>query len=171
MTSDVATRVSDLVAPIIEARGAELYDVVLGGATLQVLVGGDVDLEGLAALTREISAALDEADPLPDRYTLEVSSPGLERNLRTPRHFAGAIGETIKVKTTNTEARRADGVLTTADDEGFVVDTGTEQRRISYAEVERARTVFIWGNPGPSGRLSGKHEKPVSPSRKGTVKK
>jgi ribosome maturation factor RimP len=171
MATDVATRVSELVEPLLEAHGAELYDVVLGGATLQVLVGGDVDLEGLATLTREISAVLDEADPMPDRYTLEVSSPGLERNLRTPRHFAGAIGETIKVKTTNTEARRADGVLITADDEGFVVDTGTEQRRISYSEVERARTVFVWGAT----------EKPVSPSRnrperpsereKGTVKK
>jgi ribosome maturation factor RimP len=157
MTTDVATRVSELVEPIIEAHGAELYDVVLGGATLQVLVSGEVDLEDLATLTRQISAALDEADPMPDRYTLEVSSPGLERTLRTPRHFAGAIGETIKVKTTNSEARRADGVLITADDEGFVVDTGTEPRRISYAEVDRARTVFVWGAT----------EKPVSPSKKG----
>jgi ribosome maturation factor RimP len=145
MTTDVATRVSELVEPLIAAHGAELYDVVLGGATLQVLVGGDVDLDALADLTREISNALDEDDPMPDRYTLEVSTPGLERTLRTPHHFSGAIGERVKVKIKEGETRRLVGVVTGADDEGFVVDTGTEQRRLSYDDVERARTVFEWG--------------------------
>ena len=156
MTKDIAARVSALVEPLIEARGAELYDVVLGGATLQVLVGGGVDLETLADITRDVSKALDDADPMPSQYTLEVSTPGLERTLRTPRHYAGAVGDKVKIKTTGTsEVRRVDGVLTAADDEGFVVDTGTEQRRLSYAEVERARTVFEWGAA----------EKPVSPSK------
>jgi ribosome maturation factor RimP len=154
-TTDVASRVSELVEPLIVGRGGQLYDVVLGGATLQVLVGGGVDLDVLADLTRDISVALDEADPMPDRYTLEVSTPGLERTLRTPAHFGGAIGEQVKVKTTSSsEVRRVDGVLTAADDEGFVVDTGTEQRRLSYDDVERARTVFVWGA-----------DKPVSPSK------
>ena len=85
MTTDVATRVSELVEPLIQAHGADLYDVVHGGATLQVLVAGQVDLEELAVLTREISDVLDDADPMPDRYTLEVSTPGLERTLRTPK--------------------------------------------------------------------------------------
>jgi ribosome maturation factor RimP len=157
-TTDVAARVSELVEPLLTARGASLYDVVLGGATLQVLVGGGVDLDVLADLTREISAVLDDADPMPDRYTLEVSTPGLERTLRLPQHYAGAVGERVKIKTNpSTEGdRRVDGVLTAADDEGFVVDTGTEQRRLSYGDVERARTVFEWGPP---------KEKPVSPSK------
>jgi ribosome maturation factor RimP len=159
-TTDVASRVSELVEPLIVARGAELYDVVLGGATLQVLVGGGVDLEVLSELTRDISVALDEADPMPDRYTLEVSTPGLERTLRTPAHFGAAVGEKVKVKTTaRAEVRRVDGVLTAADDEGFVVDTGTEQRRLSYDDVERARTVFEWGA-----------DKPVSPSKQQSKK-
>jgi len=153
MTTDVATRVSELVEPLLEARGAELYDVVLGGATLQVLVGGKVDLDALAALTREISAVLDDADPMPDRYTLEVSTPGLERTLRTRHHYEGAVGEKVKVKTNpGTEVRRIEGVLTAADDDGFVIDTGTEQRRLSYAEVERARTVFEWGPTPKKGK-------------------
>ena len=162
MTTDVATRVSELVEPLLEAHGAELYDVVHGGATLQVLVGGNIDLDDLAELTREISVVLDDADPMPDRYTLEVSSPGLERTLRTPAHYAGAIDERVKVKTRpGIEGdRRIDGVLTAADDEGFVVDTGTEQRRLSYGDVERARTVFEWGPP----------PKPVSPSKKGRAR-
>ena len=152
MTTDVATRVSELVEPLIKAHGADLYDVVHGGATLQVLVGGDVDLEDLADLTREISAVLDDADPMPDRYTLEVSTPGLERTLRTPKHYAGAIGERVKVKTKQGEQRRLEGVLTAADDDGFVVDTGTEQRRLSYSDVERARTVFVWETTPKKGQ-------------------
>jgi ribosome maturation factor RimP len=157
-TTDVAARVSELVEPLLTARGATLYDVVLGGATLQVLVGGGVDLDVLAELTRDISAVLDDADPMPDRYTLEVSTPGLERTLRLPAHFTDAIGEHVKVKTNPSIEgdRRVDGVITAADDEGFVVDTGTEQRRLSYGDVERARTVFEWGPP---------KEKPVSPSK------
>ena len=154
MTTDVATRVSQLVETLLDAHGDELYDVVLGGATLQVLVGGGVDLDVLATITREISVALDEADPMPDRYTLEVSTPGLERTLRTPVHFTGAIGERVKIRTTpNTEGdRRVEGALTMADDEGFVVDTGTEQRRLSYEQVERARTVFVWETTPKKGR-------------------
>jgi ribosome maturation factor RimP len=159
-TTDVASRVSELVEPLLVAHGAQLYDVVLGGATLQVLVGGGVDLETLADITRDVSQVLDEADPMPDHYTLEVSSPGLERTLRTPAHYLGAIGESVKVKTTSSnEVRRIDGVLTAADDEGFVVDTGSESRRLSYGDVERARTVFEWGAA-----------KPVSPSKKQSKK-
>ena len=163
MTADVATRVSELVEPLLSSHGAELYDVVHGGATLQVLVGGTIDLDELAVITREISAVLDEADPVPERYTLEVSTPGLERSLRTPLHFTGAIGERVKVRTSpSTEGdRRVEGALVAADDEGFVVDTGTEQRRLSYSDMERARTVFEWG-PQP--------KKPVSPSKKGRAK-
>ena len=152
MTTDVATRVSELVEPLIKAHGADLYDVVHGGATLQVLVGGDVDLEELAVLTREISAVLDDADPMPDRYTLEVSTPGLERTLRTPKHYTGAVGERVKVKTKQGEQRRLEGVVTAADDDGFVVDTGTEQRRLSYSDVERARTVFVWETTPKKGQ-------------------
>ena len=156
-TTDVAARVSDLVEPLLSRAGHELYDVVMSGATLHVYVAGSVDLDELGRLTRAISTALDDADPIPDRYTLEVSTPGLERTLRTPRHFSAAVGEQVKVKTTpDCEVRRLDGLLTAADDEGFVVDTGTEQRRLSYRDVERARTVFEWGPP----------PKPTSPGKK-----
>ena len=158
--TDVTDRVAELVEPLIQGAGQELYDVVLAGATLRVLVAGGADLDELARLTREISALLDEADPIPDRYTLEVSSPGLERTLRTPKHFTGAVGEKIKVKTTpSTDGdRRADGTLLVADEDGIVVETEDGERRLSYGDIDKARTVFEWGNA----------PKPVSPSKKGT---
>src|SRR5215212_5132609 len=95
-------RVAALVEPVIEAQGAELYDVELAGATLRVLVErrGGIALDDIERISRDVSNVLDDDDPLPDqRWHLEVSSPGLERPLRTPRHFAAAVGSTIKVKT------------------------------------------------------------------------
>ena len=159
-TTDVASRVAELVEPLLASSGRELYDVVLSGATLRVVVAGGADLDELAQLTRSISSLLDEVDPIPERYTLEVSTPGLERTLRTPAHFGGAVGEKVKVKTVPTAEgeRRTEGTLVEADDDGFLVDTGTERRRLSYSDVDRARTVFEWG-PAP---------RPVSPSKRGS---
>ena len=147
-------RIAALVEPILHDRGHELYDVELTGATVRVLVDrdGGVALDDLETLSREISGALDEADPMPDRFYLEVSSPGLERPLRQPRHYRSAVGTKVKIKTTpSTEGdRRLDGVLTDVDDDGFTVLTDTGARRLAYDEVEKARTVFEWGgSPKP----------------------
>ena len=147
-------RIAALVEPILHDRGHELYDVELTGATVRVLVDrdGGVALDDLETLSREISGALDDADPMPDRFYLEVSSPGLERPLRQPRHFRSAVGTKVKIKTTpSTEGdRRVDGVLTDVDDDGFTVLTDTGARRLAYDEVEKARTVFEWGgSPKP----------------------
>jgi ribosome maturation factor RimP len=99
--------------------------------------------------TRVVSAALDRHDPVPGRYTLEVSSPGVERTLRTPDHFERFVGTTVNVKThPDVEGeRRVEGSLEAADDDGIVV----AGRRIAYADVERARTVFVWG-PAERGK-------------------
>jgi ribosome maturation factor RimP len=151
----VAERVRELVLPILADRQLELYDVEHAGGVLRVVVDrdGGLDLDALSDATRAVSRALDEADPLPGRYTLEVTSPGLERTLRTPEHFAGAIGETVKLKTAPgvESERRIEGVLTAADHDGITVRTGegdAHVRRLAYDEVVRARTVFEWG-PGP----------------------
>ncbi len=82
-----------------------------------------------AACTRTISRALDEHDPIDGRYALEVGSPGLERPLRTPAHYAGAVGTTVKVKTTpGVEGeRRVEGTITAADDDGITVTTVDER--------------------------------------------
>jgi len=148
-------RVRAVVEPVVAAADLELYDVELAGGVLRVLVdrAGGVDLAVLGEVTRAVSEALDADDPLPGRYTLEVSSPGLERKLRTPAHFAAALGKTVRVRTVpGTEGeRRLDGELAAADDDGIVVATPEGERRLAYAEVERARTVFEWGPTPPPG--------------------
>ena len=118
-------RVRVLVEPLVAADGLELYDLELAGGVLRVLVDrpGGVGLDDITGLTRELSRALDQDDPLDGRYTLEVSSPGVERPLRTPAHFAAAVGHTVKVKTVaGVEGdRRVEGTLQTADADGVVV--------------------------------------------------
>ena len=92
--------VEDLFAalqPVVVEAGLELVDVELKSGVLQVTVDreGGVDLEALTDANRAVSALLDELDPIPGRYSLEVSSPGIERPLRTPAHFAKAVGATV----------------------------------------------------------------------------
>ena len=141
----------------VEAAGCELYDVVWAPGLLRVLVDrdGGVDLNTLTLLSPALSAALDaaEPDPVPGRYTLEVSSPGLERQLKTPAHYRRFVGTLVNVKLAATAAvdgeRRFRAVLEDADDEGFTAGG----RRLSYGDVELAMTVFEWGPaPKPGGR-------------------
>lgn len=143
-------RVRDLIVPILEAAGLDLYDLDMPGGTLQVLVdkAGGVGVDELATVSRQISRALDEHDPIAGTYTLEVSTPGLERPLRTPEHFARAVGSSVKVKTRpGVEGdRRLAGTVsaTAADTVTFAVDDGTS-RTLRYDDIERARTTFEWG--------------------------
>jgi ribosome maturation factor RimP len=147
-TNDLA----DALSPLLDARGLDLVDVELHGSELTVFVDreGGVNLDNLGEATRAISAALDEIDPLPGRYTLAVSSPGLERRLRTPAHFARAIGEavTARLHAGTSEVRRVKGTLESADETGFTLvgpDLPEGSLRIAYGEIERARTIFEWG--------------------------
>lgn len=159
---NVADRVRDIVLPVLASHEVDLYDLQVQGPLVRVVVDRQdgVDLGALGVVTRAVSRALDEADPIPSRYTLEVTSPGVERPLRTPEQFVRAIGETVKVRTTPevTGERRVQGVLATADDEGITVRTeasaddeeaGPAIRSLAYGEIERARTVFEWGTPAP----------------------
>jgi len=110
--TDRVTTIRDELTPIVESLDLSVYDITLTGGdrpTLAVLLdraGSEhgVDLDALETATRTISAALDAMDPVHGRYLLEVSSPGLERPLRTAAHFAGAVGEIVTCKTRDARA-------------------------------------------------------------------
>jgi ribosome maturation factor RimP len=144
----VSARVRALVEPSLRKAGLELFDVERAGTVLRVVVDreGGVDLDAISDATQRISTVLDrEPDVVPGRYLLEVSSPGIERRLRTPEHFKRSVGSPVVVKTrpgTDGE-RRVEGVLDSADEDGVVVDG----RSIAYADIERARTRFVWPEP------------------------
>jgi ribosome maturation factor RimP len=169
----VPERVDSLAAviePVLASLGLELFDLELTGSgsgrILRVVVDRDsgVDLDAITAATEAISPALDaQPSVLSGAYALEVSSPGLERSLRRPDHYRGAVGTTVSVKTRDEHgaARRVRGVLAGADDDGFTLEADSGPERIAYADVTQARTVFEWGpapKPGGSKRKKKKEK-------------
>ena len=160
------TEIAGALSPVLEARGLDLVDVEVHGAQLTVFVdrAGGVGLDELGDATRDVSAALDALDPMPGRYTLSLSSPGLERRLRTPAHFVKAVGETVTVRVNagTADVRRISGTLTAADDAGCTL-SGPEvpggEQHIAYDQIERARTVFEWG-PEPRRAKSERVKRP-----------
>ena len=150
-----ASELAGQCAPLLAAMGLELYDLEVGPGAVRVTVtrDGGVDLDTLAEASAALSRWLDEHDPMPGRYTLEVSSPGLERRLRTPAQFRGAVGETVtlRIVPTGDAAVRVPVTRSAATDDGVELSTETGTRAARYDEVERARTVFTWGAaPKPS---------------------
>lgn len=143
-------RVRALVEQPLSEAGFELIDVERQGPVLAVTIDrtGGIDLDAVTEATRLVSALLDANDLLGAQSTLEVSSPGVERPLRTPAHFQRFVGTEVAVKLRpGTEGeRRLTGVLEAADGEGVVVGG----RRLAYADIDKARTVFVWPAPGPA---------------------
>ena len=150
-------RVRSVVEDPLSEQGFEVVDIERLGSVLRVtvdlLVGpddpvdvveqpGGIDMDGVTQATRLISDLLDRHDLVDERMTLEVSSPGIERPLRTPEHFRRFVGTEVAVKLrAGAEGeRRTAGVLESADSEGVVVGG----RRLAYSDIDKARTVFVW---------------------------
>ena len=155
--------------PMLSSLGLELYDVEFSAGTLNVVLtkAGGVDLEALTKANRTISEWLDANDPIASRYTLDVSSPGLERRLRTPAHFLGAVGEVVTLRELRGEepTRRLEGTLVAADDRSVTLDDHERgEVTIAFEAIERARTVFEWGATKP---VTTKGAKAASTSKKG----
>jgi ribosome maturation factor RimP len=159
-------RVHALVAPIAADLQLDVYDIERRGATMRITLDtpqgseGGITLDSLSLATRLISRELDHEDPIAGHYTLEVTSPGLERQLRTAAHFQREVGKTVSLRLRDPQAdpRRIQGVLTTADDRSatLLLDDGTE-RIVPIADIDKARTVFEWGpKPKPGKQPSGK---------------
>lgn len=156
----VAERLEGRIGPYLAAEDVELDDIeVLGGGKIvRVTVDAEEPLgvDRIAELSRAVSRLIDEEDPFSGSYTLEVSSPGLERKLRRPRHFEKAVGRTAKVKThapiagskTNT------GTIIASDDDGFRLSIDGESHDIAYAQLASANTVFVWEKAGSAGKDS-----------------
>ena len=171
--SAIERRLHELVAPIVADLRLDLYDLEFAGGTLRVTVdtppgsAGGVDVDALSQCTRLISRELDHTDPIPGHYTLEVSSPGLERTLRRAWHFQREVGKTVNIRLRDVDAgqRRLTGVLVAADDTTCTVRIVPEGKKADPADIvdrvvqldqiDRARTVFEWGPTPKPGKKTG----------------
>jgi ribosome maturation factor RimP len=163
-----AVDVEGLVRPVVEAAGLELWGVSFqkerGRMVLRVTVDrdGGVDLDTISETSERLSRRLDlEGFSEDRRYSLEVSSPGLERPLREPRHFARSVGQRVKVTTVvPVEGRKVhEGALVSADAEAIVVAADGGELRVPYADIASARTVFEWGSSSEAvARRGRRHE-------------
>ena len=152
-------RIRELAAPVLVAAGLELWDVECSRDVVRILVdrpGGGVDLDALSTASRAVSPLFDDHPGLAPAapYQLEVSSPGVERTLRTPDHFRRYLGSPITVKTAVpvAGARRHHGTLRAVGPDGVTLadgDGGTAVE-ISFDQIDRARTVMEWALSGPA---------------------
>ena len=157
----------ELLDGYLAAEGLELDDLEMVGQSqgrvLRVTVDtdGGIGVDRLAVTSRGLSRLLDQDERLQNPYTLEVTSPGLERKLRRPEHFTKSIGREVVIKThQDVEGERAHrGSLESADNEACVIAVdGSDRKRIPLAAIASARTVFRWepaAKPGARGRQEG----------------
>src|ERR1700733_5967907 len=133
-------RLAELIEPVVAATGMDLESVRMSVAgkrrLLRIVVDGDdgVSLDDAADVSREISALLDEVNALGEGpYTLEVSSPGVDRPLIEPRHWRRAVGRLVKVKVTGEGT--VEGRILAADADGVTLDLPKGERRLGLAGV------------------------------------
>ncbi|NMO96198.1 ribosome maturation factor RimP [Paenibacillus lemnae] len=151
-TSKIKSTVEEMVQPYLEERGFELVDVeyVKEGSNwfLRVFVDkdGGIDIDDCGLISEYLSQKLDQNDPVPTAYFLEVSSPGAERPLKKQEDVAKAVGKDVFV--TVYEAldgtKEFEGKLLSFDNEELVIQTGKKTHVVPYGRVASARLAIIF---------------------------
>jgi ribosome maturation factor RimP len=172
--TDKAHEIAALLAPTVGSLGLELLGVEYlpapGGAVVRLYIDtpeGDeraVGIEDCEATSREVSAQLDVADPITGNYTLEVSSPGVDRPLFSAAQFARFPGESAKVvlKLPMDGRRRLQGRIVRVEGDTIVFDVDGSEVAIAVDNIEKARLVPDWVALGlaPARDKSGRDARP-----------
>ena len=148
----VAAVVRDIAVPVCAECGVSLWDVefVREGAdfVLRITIDrdGGVTIDDCERVNRAIDPLLDEADPIETSYRLEVSSPGIERALTRPEHFAASIGADVELSlyAPYNGSRKLRGTLAAYEDGDITVTAGEKTVTFKKADVAKVRTVFDW---------------------------
>lgn len=175
--ADKATDIAKLLSPTVQALGLELLGIEYlpspGGALLRLYIDTTaedaaadpprmVGIEDCETVSREVSALLDVEDPISGHYTLEVSSPGVDRPLFTPAQFARFVGEQVKVglKLPQDGRRRLQGRIVAVEGERieFEIDAQPASVRIvvAFDNIEKARLIPDWAALGLAPEKPGK---------------
>jgi len=139
----------ETIINILHDCGVDLYDIEIVSENerkifrIYITSKDGISLDKCSEVTKILSPILDLEPPVSGEYTLEVSSPGIERPLRKNEHYIGSIGEMVKVKLINTDKiigkleSLEDGKITLVEDDGEVVS-------ISLDDIDKARTYYKW---------------------------
>jgi len=146
-TTDMTRALIELLEPVAAEHGFELVAVETAGGrhtpVIRVLLDRDegLDIDAICSANGWVSEAIDDADPIAGPYTLEVSSPGIDRPLRTREHFTRFAGETVTVKSKPQPGTRSawTGTLVGIDGDDVVIDVSGEKERIPFDSVQKAR--------------------------------
>lgn len=146
---DGTAKLRALLEPAVEGLGFDLVDVELvggsGNAVLRVYIDslGGVNVDDCATVSHQVSAVLDVEDPIPGHYTLEVSSPGLDRPLVKREDFQRFTGDVVKVRMARPILGRRNftGRLAGLEGESIVVDIDEESFHLPIEDIEKARLV------------------------------
>lgn len=147
MSATLRERLIALIEPLVGRLGYELVELEhtagRSSAVVRLFIDSPegVGLADCERVSREVSALLDVEDPIPTAYTLEVSSPGLDRVLRTPAHFARFVGARVFVELAAPRdgRRRYTGKLLSADEAGIALEVDGQHVPVSFAEIGKAR--------------------------------
>ena len=156
-------RIADVIRPVVVAAGMDLEAVRVSAAgrrrLLRVVVDSDggVSLDDAATISRQLSAALDAVAVMGDfPYTLEVSSPGVDRPLTDPRHWRRAVGHLVQVTVTDAGVSGVSGIsgaisgrIVTADSDGVTLDVEGSRHRFGYPALGAGVVQVEFGHPQP----------------------
>ena len=155
--TELAERISALAEPVVAGADVELVDVEVKGArgsqVVRIVADADdgLDLDLIAELSRDIGALLDDEDVVESKYTLEVSSPGVDRPLRGARQFRRNVGRDVRLVRTREAMDRGEkgevtGTLTAVGDEGLTLDRGGRdgELQVPLADVDHGKVVLPW---------------------------
>ncbi len=146
-----ATVVREVLEGPINTLGYDVWDVefVKEGSEwfLRITIDSEngIDIDDCEKVHRFIDPILDEVDPVETAYHLEVSSPGLERNIRTKEHFLACVGENVQIKlfAPKNGGKQFEGILDTDENaDKIFITVGTEKLEFARGDISKASTVF-----------------------------
>ncbi len=149
--STSVTLISDLIRPTVEALGVELWGIehnIQGKySVLRVFIdkGGDgITIEDCEKVSRQISGIFDVEDPIPGEYTLEVSSPGMDRPLFEIEQYKNYVGSEIAVRLRSPVdgRRKFKGVLQNVDDDSVVLLVDGQEFKLAAVAIDKANVVY-----------------------------
>jgi ribosome maturation factor RimP len=153
MTVTLRERLIALIEPVLAQLGYELVELEYAAGRTSAVVRIFIDqpagisVDDCERVSRDVAALLDVDDPIPTAYTLEVSSPGFDRVLRTPAHFERFVGERIfvELQTPRAGRKRYTGILKTVSGAGIGMEVDKQTVDVPFGEIAKARLAPLTG--------------------------